>query len=154
MVIFSSALDITRTYFAKHQSQKGHYDANMTAGMLGGIITIPAILLIQIAPSPIWAFIFYAPALAAVNSPAGIAAGALPVITPPHLRARVAAVYMLTGAIGMMFGLRLPGHLMNLFPRRGRGALFNDDNDLFLRIIGGFISAFGAQTLRPFHEKC
>ncbi|MEC8030018.1 MAG: MFS transporter [Pseudomonadota bacterium] len=96
-------------YFAKNQSQKGHYDANMTAGMLGGIITIPTILLIQIAPSPLWAFIFYAPALAAVNSPFGIAAGALPVITPPHLRARVAAVYMLTGAIGMMFGPPLAG---------------------------------------------
>ena len=72
-------------------------------------MTIPTILLIQMAPSPLWAFIFYAPALAAVNSPFGIAAGALPVITPPHLRARVAAVYMLTGAIGMMFGPPLAG---------------------------------------------
>jgi MFS family permease len=62
-----------------------------------------------VAPSATWAFIFYAPALLAVNSPFGIAAGALPVITPPHLRARVAAIYMLTGASGMMFGPPLAG---------------------------------------------
>ena len=96
-------------YVARTLSKKGHRDANITAGMLGGLITIPAVLIIQIAPSPFWAFVFYAPALAAVNSPFGIASGALPVITPPHLRARVAAVYMLTGAIGMMFGPPLAG---------------------------------------------
>ena len=96
-------------YVARVLSKRGHRDANITAGMLGGLITIPTVLIIQIAPSPFWAFVFYAPALAAVNSPFGIAAGALPVITPPHLRARVAAVYMLMGAVGMMFGPPLAG---------------------------------------------
>ena len=62
---------------------------------------------------------------------------------------------MLTGAIGMMFGPPLAGAFNEfIFPGADGGALFNDDNDLFLRIIGGFIFAFGAQTLRPFHEKC
>jgi len=96
-------------WLAKHLTDKGHHDANITAGMIGGIVTVPAVLLIQLAPSVTWAYIFYAPALLAVNSPFGIAAGALPVITPPHLRARVAAVYMLVGATGMMFGPPLAG---------------------------------------------
>jgi MFS family permease len=77
--------------------------------MIGGLVTIPTVLLVQVAPSAFWAFVFYAPALLAVNSPFGMAAGSLPVITPPQLRARVAAVYMLTGATGMMFGPPLAG---------------------------------------------
>ena len=96
-------------WLAGRLRDRGHYDANITAGMIGGLVTIPCILLIQVAPTAFWAFVFYAPALLAVNSPFGIAAGALPVITPPNLRARVAAVYMLTGAFGMMFGPPLAG---------------------------------------------
>ena len=61
------------------------------------------------APNAFWAFFLYAPAIMAVNSPFGIAAGALPVITPPHLRARVAAIYMLAGSIGMLFGPPMAG---------------------------------------------
>ena len=96
-------------WIARKLSERGHADANLTAGMIGGIATIPAVLLLQFAPTPFWAYVAYAPALLAVNSPFGIAAGALPVITPPHLRARVAAVYMLVGAVGMMFGPPLAG---------------------------------------------
>ena len=96
-------------WVASRLRDRGHYDANITAGMIGGLVTIPCIFLIQVAPTAFWAFVFYAPALLAVNSPFGIAAGALPVITPPNLRARVAAVYMLTGAFGMMFGPPLAG---------------------------------------------
>jgi MFS family permease len=96
-------------WLASRLRDRGHYDANITAGMIGGLVTIPCIFLIQVAPTAFWAFVFYAPALLAVNSPFGIAAGALPVITPPNLRARVAAVYMLTGAFGMMFGPPLAG---------------------------------------------
>ncbi len=86
------------------------------AGMAGGVITVPTALLIQIAPDPFWAFVLYAPALLAVNSPFGIANGALPVITPTHLRARVAAVYMLTGAIGMDVYAPGRGHERAIFP--------------------------------------
>lgn len=96
-------------YLARELTARGRHDANITAGMVGGMLTVPFVLLIQVAPSPFWAFVCYAPALLAVNSPFGIAAGSLPVITPPNLRARVAAVYMLAGAIGMMFGPPLAG---------------------------------------------
>jgi len=108
-VIFGPMGPLLIAYVAKRLTDRGHRDANITAGMIGGIITIPTVLLIQVAPSAFWAYVFYAPALLAVNSPFGIAAGALPVITPPHLRARVAAVNMLVGAIGMMFGPPLAG---------------------------------------------
>ncbi|HIE88811.1 MAG TPA: MFS transporter [Pseudomonadales bacterium] len=108
-IVFGPMGPLLIAYLAKKLTDRGYQDANMTAGMIGGILTIPTVLLIQVAPTATWAFIFYAPALLAVNSPFGIAAGALPVITPPHLRARVAAIYMLTGASGMMFGPPLAG---------------------------------------------
>ena len=108
-VIFGPMGPLLVAWIAKTLSDRGHNDANITAGMIGGLLTIPTVLLIQVAPSATWALIFYGPALLAVNSPFGIASGALPVITPPHLRARVAAIYMLTGAFGMLFGPPLAG---------------------------------------------
>ena len=116
-VFFGPLGPLIVAYIAAELKRRGHHDANITAGMIGGIATIPCVLLIQIAPSATWAYILYAPALLAVNSPFGIAAGALPVITPPHLRARVAAVYMFAGAVGMMFGPPLAGAFNEyLFP--------------------------------------
>ena len=58
-------------------------------GLGGGLITVPA--------------------MALINSPFGIAAGSLPVITPPRMRAQVAASYMLVGAMGMMLGPPIAG---------------------------------------------
>lgn len=108
-VFFGPMGPLLIAWIAKRLSDRGYEDANITAGMIGGILTIPTVLLIQVAPSATWALVFYGPALLAVNSPFGIASGALPVITPPHLRARVAAIYMLTGAFGMLFGPPLAG---------------------------------------------
>ena len=108
-IVFGPMGPILVAFIARKLSERGHQDANISAGMIGGMLTIPTILAIQLAPDATWAFILYGPALMMLNSPFGIAAGALPVITPPHLRARVAAVYMLCGAIGMMFGPPLAG---------------------------------------------
>ena len=108
-VVFGPLGPLLVAWIAKSLSDRGHLDANLTAGMIGGILTIPTVLLLQTAPSATWALVCYGPALLAVNSPFGIASGALPVITPPHLRARVAAIYMLTGAFGMLFGPPLAG---------------------------------------------
>lgn len=108
-LVFGPLGPVFAAWIARRLSQRGRDDANMTAGMIGGILTVPAVLLLQFAPDAFWAYVLYAPAMLAVNSPFGIAAGALPVITPPQLRARVAAVYMLAGAIGMMFGPPLAG---------------------------------------------
>jgi len=99
-------------------TRRGRKDGNILAGMLGGVIAIPLVLLIQVVPSPTWAFVLYAPALFFVNSPFGLAFGALPVITPPSMRAMVAAVYMFVVSIGMMLGPPLAG-LVNeqIFPQ-------------------------------------
>ena len=116
-VIFGPLGPLAVAWIARVLSARGYQDANITAGMIGGILTIPTVLAIQFAPNATWAFILYAPALMMVNSPFGIASGALPVITPPPLRARVAAVYMLTGAVGMLFGPPLAGAFNKyLFP--------------------------------------
>lgn len=94
---------------ARRLSERGRADANITAGMVGGALAVPVIILIQFAPDIFWAFVLYVPAMILINSPFGIAAGSLPVITPPHLRAQVAAVYMLVGALGMMLGPPIAG---------------------------------------------
>ena len=88
---------------------RGHLDANIVTGMVGGLLVIPVIVLIQFAPNATVALLLYIPAVILVNSPFGIAAAALPMITPAHLRARVAAIYMLVGSIGMLFGPPLAG---------------------------------------------
>ena len=94
---------------ARRLSELGRRDANITAGMLGGLLAVPVIIGIQFVDDAFWAFVLYVPAMILVNSPFGIAAGSLPVITPPHLRAQVAAVYMLVGAFGMMLGPPIAG---------------------------------------------
>ncbi len=94
---------------AKQLSKKGYSEANITAGMVGGVFAMVLILAIQFVSTPLVAFILYVPAMAAINSPFGVAAGALPVITPPQIRAQVAATYMLVGALGMMLGPPLAG---------------------------------------------
>ena len=119
-VVFGPMGPLLVAWIAKSLLDRGHLDANITAGMIGGILTIPTVLLLQAAPSATWALALYGPALLAVNSPFGIASGALPVITPPHLRARVAAIYMLTGAFGMLFGPPLAGAFNEyVFPGAG-----------------------------------
>ena len=60
-------------------------------------------------PSAFWAFVLYAPAAMFVNAPFGIAYGALTVITPPPIRARVAAIYMLITSFGMFLGPPIAG---------------------------------------------
>jgi len=100
-------------------TRRGRKDGNIIAGMLGGILAIPLVLLIQVVPSATWAFVLYGPALFFVNSPFGLAFGSLPVITPPTMRAMVAAIYMFVVSIGMMLGPPLAG-LVNehVFPQQ------------------------------------
>ncbi len=88
---------------------RGRTDAPITAGMISGLLAIPCILAIQFAPSASFAYALYAPALICINAPFGIANGALPVIAPPEFRARVAAVYLLVTAFGMMLGPPIAG---------------------------------------------
>jgi MFS family permease len=95
--------------FARWLSRRGRGDANIIAGMAGGLLAMPTIILIQFVPSATWAIVLYVPAMIFINSPFGIAAGSLPVITPPNMRAQVAAFYMLVVSFGMMLGPPLAG---------------------------------------------
>ena len=86
--------------------------AYVTAGMLGGALTIPFIFMIQVMPSATWAFVLYAPAMFFVNSPFGMSNGAIPVITPPNMRAVVASVSSLMSAtLAMGLGPPVAGYL-------------------------------------------
>ena len=103
--------------WAQRMSRAGRRDANIFAGMVGGFLSLPLIVLIQFVPNALWAFVLYVPAMIFVNSPFGIASAALPLITPPNLRAQVAAVNMLVGAVGMMLGPPLAGYFNEqIFP--------------------------------------
>ena len=102
---------------ARWFNQRGRADGNVLVGMIGGCLAVVAILLIQAAPTATIAFALYVPALFFVNSPFGIALGALSVITPPAIRAQVGAVYMFVSAMGMLLGPPIAGAVSeHLFP--------------------------------------
>lgn len=90
-------------------NRRGHKDGNIIAGLIGGALAIPIVLLIQVMPTPTLAFVLYVPAVFLVNSPFGLAYGALPVVTPPQMRAMIAAIYMFVVSVGMMLGPPLAG---------------------------------------------
>jgi MFS family permease len=116
-VFFGPAGVVGAGILAGRFARKGRRDANILAGLIGGALTIPIVIIIQLMPNAIWAFVLSGPALFFVNSPFGLAYGALPVITPAPMRAQVAAVYMLVLSGGMAFGPVIAG-LFNdhLFP--------------------------------------
>ncbi|MCZ6711430.1 MAG: MFS transporter [Gammaproteobacteria bacterium] len=100
---------ILAALFARWLSNRGRGDANIIAGMVGGLIAMPTIIIIQFVPSASWAIVLYVPAMIFINSPFGLAAGSLPVIAPANMRAQVAAFYMLVVSFGMMIGPPLAG---------------------------------------------
>jgi MFS family permease len=100
---------ILAALLARWLTRRGHGDANITAGMVGGLLSIPTIIAIQFVPSASWAIVLYVPAMIFINSPFGLAAGSLPLIAPANMRAQVAAFYMLVVSFGMMFGPPLAG---------------------------------------------
>jgi len=95
--------------YAAHLTRRGRKDANILAPLVGGLIGVASVLAIQVMPNPVWAFVFYVPALIFVNSPFAMAYASLTYVTPPPLRARVAAVYMFMVSFGMMLGPPIAG---------------------------------------------
>lgn len=111
-IIFGSIGVVSAALIAEYLTKKGKRDANIIAGMLGGIGMIPVGLLTPIVPSEMWAWILLVPVAVFVNYPFGVAAGALPPIVPPNMRARVGAVYAFVVTImGMTLGLSFTGML-------------------------------------------
>jgi MFS family permease len=115
--IFGAMGPLLIALLGRYLEQRGRDDANITAAMIGGLLAMPFIIAVQFAPDATTAFILYAPAMCFINSPFGIANGALPVIAPPPIRAQVAAVNMLVISFGMMLGPPLAGYFnTSVFP--------------------------------------
>jgi MFS family permease len=95
--------------YAERMSRRGRLDANIVSPLTGGLIGVASVLAIQMMPDPVWAFVLYVPALIFVNSPFAMAYASLTYVTPPPLRARVAAVYMFVVSFGMMLGPPIAG---------------------------------------------
>ena len=67
--------------------------------------------------SELTAWVLYVPAMIFVNAPFAMAYASLTVITPPPIRARVTAVYMMVVSMGMMLGPPVAGYFNEyLFP--------------------------------------
>ncbi len=141
---------ILAALLAQRLAKSGRADANISAGMIGGLLALPVIVAIQFAPSALVAFVLYVPAMVLVNSPFGIANAALPLIAPPQLRAQVAAVNMLVGAVGMMLGPPLAGYFNEqVFPGPD-GVRYSL---LSLTCIFGFLGSLLLWFCRPFYAR-
>jgi MFS family permease len=116
--IFAGAAGtLCAAWVAGRLMRRGRPDAIILTTLCGSIGLVIAIAVTQFAPTPFWAYVAYVPALFLVNSPFGLAQAALPVIAPAALRARVAAVFMVIGAIGNAFGPPLTGWVSDtIFP--------------------------------------
>lgn len=141
---------ILAALLAQRLSKAGRADANIIAGMVGGLLALPVIIAIQFAPSALVAFVLYVPAMVLVNSPFGIANAALPLIAPPQLRAQVAAVNMLVGAVGMMLGPPLAGYFNEQVFPGPEGVRYSL---LTLTCIFGFLGVLLLWFCRPFYAR-
>jgi MFS family permease len=111
-MIFGAMGVLIWAFVGEWLERKGRKDAYILAGLAGGVLTLPFVFFIQLMPNPFWAFVLYAPAMFFVNSPFGLANGAIPVITPPNMRAQVAAIYaVIVSVFGMGLGPVVGGAL-------------------------------------------
>jgi len=116
-IVAGTAGTLSAAWVARKLMDRGRSDAIILTTIFGSIGLIVAIALTQLAPTAFWAYVAYVPAMFLVNSPFGLAQAALPVITPAPLRARVAAVYLMVGAIGNALGPPITGWISDtLFP--------------------------------------
>jgi MFS family permease len=101
--------------FAQKRMAQGDHGSLISTAVLGAVGLILSIVLIQTADSALFAFLFYVPALFFLNTPFGLSFGALPLIAPPDLRARVVAIYMLVVSAGNALGPPVTGWLTDTF---------------------------------------
>lgn len=102
---FGSLGVVWAAFVAQRLSAKKFKDANIIAGIIGGLGGVITLFIVQLMPDATWAYVMYAPAMFFINSPFGVANGAIPVITPPTMRAQVAAVNaMFSSFFGMALG--------------------------------------------------
>ncbi len=108
--LFGPLGTLSAPLLARYLSARGRKDANIIAIMVGAFVSVPAIISIQLMPDMTWVWWLYVPASLFVTMPFGLAQGSLTVITPPHMRAQVAAVYwVVVSVIGMGAGPVIAG---------------------------------------------
>ena len=109
---------VVAAWYAAWLNRRGYDHGNITAGLVFGVAAVVAIVAVQFAPTAFIAYVLYVPALICINAPFGIANGALAVIAPGTLRARVAAVYLFVVAIGNLLGPPITGFFNDVvFPQ-------------------------------------
>lgn len=80
---------------ADRLTRSGYTDANMRAGIIGGIGLIPTSIVAPLMPDFVSSSIAYALFFFFASFPFGAAAAALQLMTPSRLRAQMSAVYLL-----------------------------------------------------------
>ncbi len=100
---------ILAAWLARRLNERGYRDGNITAGMVCGLIAVPLVVAIALAPSATIAYMLYVPAMLFVNAPYGLANGSLPVIAPARIHAQVAAVYLFVVSMGNLLGPPIAG---------------------------------------------
>ena len=139
-MVFGALGVICAAFVGEWFEKKGRKDAYIVAGLLGGALTLPFVFLIQLMPNPTWAFILYAPAMFFLNSPFGLANGAIPVITPPNMRAQVAAIYsVVVSVFGMGLGPVVGGALNDY--------VFTGDDGIRLTLMSMAVLCGGVGTV-------
>lgn len=141
-VVFGNVGVIGAAFLAEYLTARGMRDANIVSGIIGGAVLIPVAMLTVALPSLNWAWVFLVPSAMLVSYPFGIAHGALPVIVPPNMRARVGAIYNFFFTIlGMALGLGITGMLTDyLFTRP-------EDVGYSLMVMIGFFGPIGIGLL-------
>lgn len=88
--------------------------ATAAVGAAGLVLSVG---IVQLMPDARSALIAYVPAFFFLNMPYGLAQGALPLIAPEHMRARVAAIYAMVYSVGTAIGPAILGLVSdNVFP--------------------------------------
>lgn len=97
---------------AEYLARQGRSDANILAGAYTAAAVIPVCMLTPMMPTETWAWISLVPNTLLVGSMFGLAHGALPVIAPPNMRARVGAFYtFFYTVVGSLLGFGFTGML-------------------------------------------
>jgi len=90
---------------ADYMRSRGRANANLVLGALIGLVWIPIHLLLFLAPTAGWAYLWLIPGVVMGSAPFGIAAAAIQQMMPPKMRGQAAAVYLfILNIIGLGLG--------------------------------------------------
>jgi MFS family permease len=118
MLIFGTAATYIGAWIGQRMYRRGLRDWPMRTTLAFSWPMVPLMYFAtKVGASAAW--LLYGPLVFFINIPFGVAYGALPIIAPGHLRARVAAVFLIVGsAVGMGLGPVILGAISDhLYPQ-------------------------------------